>query len=377
MKHLDRIDVLRAVAILLVFLHHAQICLIPNYRVSTFDENGLLALGGLKDALLNLSPAAFGWTGVQLFLLISGFLIHLGFVKGEAKGLPLDVRSFLSKRFWRIYPPYLLTLLFFCFAVNGGRYLTQPDKVVDLVSHLFMVHNLSQDTFWAINPSLWSIALEIQLYLVYPLLLFIRKKLGMRRTLLLTLLMAGAMILLNQLGLPGNFQLSYKTNVFAFWYIWCAGAYLAEQYHAGRPVFPAGHRSLLICLVLFAAMGAASCVEAIHLLVVPLAVFAWMAFFEWFLRTPILVRWEASLLYRGLVTIGLCSYSIYLIHQPYLRTLLRYFGEYGNQPFALAVKVSVVFGVLFLISYALYQLVELPSIAHGARLRARRKGVAN
>jgi len=362
---------------LLVFLHHAQICLFPNYRISTFNADGLLALRSIKDALLNLSPAAFGWTGVQLFLLISGFLIHLGFLKGEAQGSPLNIRTFLSKRFWRIYPPYLLTVLFFCFAVNGGRYLTQPDKVADLVSHLLMVHNLSQDTFWSINPSFWSIALEIQLYLIYPLLLFLRKKSGMHRTFLFTLLLAGAIILLNHLGLPGNFELAYKTNVFAFWYIWCAGAYLAERFHAGQPVFPKGHRSLLFSLALFAAMCTASCVEVIHVLVVPLAVFAWMVFFEWFLRTPIPASWEAAWPYRGLVTVGLCSYSIYLIHQPYLRTLLRYFGEYGNQPFALAVKVSVVFGILFLISYALYQLVELPSIAHGARLRARRKAAAN
>lgn len=323
--------------------------------------------------LLNLSPAAFGWTGVQLFLLISGLLIHLGYLKGLSNGRDFDARTFFSNRFWRIYPPYLLTLLFFCFAVHGGRYLTQPDKVADLLTHVFMVHNLTSHTMWSINPSLWSIALEVQLYLIYPLLLMIRARMGMELTLLSTYGIGALILVLNHLGLPGNHDMAYTANVLAYWYIWCSGAFLAERFHQGRSVFPSGNRTLLLSQALFIGMLVAHCFDASKVIVVPLAVMAWSAFFEWSLQVRLPDRLERSAPFRGLVVVGLCSYSIYLIHQPYLRQLLKFFGGYGFEPAALVIKVAVVFVIVFLIAYALYKLVELPSIEQGVRSRERRK----
>lgn len=99
------------------------------------------------------------------------------------------------------------------------------------------------------------------------------------------------------------------------------------------------------------------------------AVLGWLAFFEYWVKLDMPARWLRSLPFKAFTAIGLCSYSIYLIHQPFLRPLLRYFGEYGPLPLAISVKLVVVFGVIFLLSWSLYQLVELPSIAFGARTR--------
>jgi len=364
--HLDRIDILRALAIILVFLHHAQICLFPGYEVSTFTLDGTRAVLDARSALLNFSPAAFGYTGVQLFLLISGFLIHLGTLNGLKNGKAFAIGTFMSKRFWRIYPPYLLVLLFLCFAVQGSRYLIRPDKIHELLSHALMAHNLNDATFGAINPSFWSIALEVQLYLVYPVLLFARKRWGINATFLGTVIMAVVTILLGRFAFTGM-GLSYWTSVPAYWYIWCAGALLAERYHAKARLFPT--RPGTIAAILFAGMWVSKYFVWSVVLTVPFAVFAWLAFFEWALYVPLSAKAQHSMVFKALSTVGLCSYSIYLIHQPYLRELLRYFGTYGPMPLALLVKVTVVFAILFFLSYALYLLVELPSIAYGARLR--------
>ncbi len=370
--HLNRIDILRAIAILLVFLHHAQLCLYPEYRYRTYDATGILELNSAADGLFLLSPVAFGWLGVHLFLLISGFLIHLGNLQSTAQGKSFSASTFFSKRFWRIYPPYLLVLFFFCFAVHGGRYLTQPDKIWDLVSHMFMVHNLGDTTFGSINPSFWSLALEVQLYLIYPLLLLFRRRWGMARTFQMTLALGAVLLSIKFAVAPLLNGLVYSTSVLALWYVWCAGAFLAERYHAGKRIFSSTRVAAGWMVGLFLATTLSVLLQATTFLVVPLAVFAWLAFFEWFLYVPLSDRAVASIPFRALSTVGLCSYSIYLIHQPYLRALLNFFGNYGYAPAATIIKVTVVFTLMFLLSYALYVLVEQPVIAFGRRLRALR-----
>ena len=372
--HLDRIDILRAFAIILVFLYHAQIILFPTYRIDSFDPQGILEFASTRDALLNLSPIAFGWSGVQLFLIISGFLIHLGYLRGLDKGRVFSVREFFSKRFWRIYPPYLLALLFFCFAIQGGRYLMRPDRIADLASHLLLVHNLSDTTFFTINPAFWSIAVEAQLYVIFPILLLLRKKLGIARVLLGTVILAILLELIKPFTSPYIGDNAYGTSVFAFWYIWCAGAFLAERFHTGKTIF--GHRktALLISMTSFMLMTFSICTKATAPFTVPLAVLAWISFFEWFLYLPLNERHTRSIPFRAGVVIGLCSYSIYLFHQPYLRTIMLFFGDYGFFPAAVMIKLAVSFAIIVLLSYSLYVFVELPSIAIGAKRRAARKG---
>lgn len=369
--HNDRIDVLRALAIILVFLHHAQICLFPGYHVSDYTEAGTLAVNDLPSAILNFSPAAFGYTGVHLFLIISGFLIHMGTVRAETKGKPFEGGTFFSKRFWRIYPPYLLALLFFCFAVQGSRYLLQGPKIIDLLSHVLMAHNLTDSTFNSINPSFWSIALEVQLYLVYPLLLLLRRRMKLRT---ITLLMVCLSLLMEWIPRALDIRgmgLAYEMSLPRYWFIWCAGAWLAEQHLGGKRLFAqiAGPCSVLF----FLGMAAARYFEWASPYSVYFAVLGWLSFFEWWMNLRIPERWRISAPFKAFTAIGLCSYSIYLIHQPFLRPMLSFFGDYGPWPLALSVKLTVVFGIVFLISWALYQWVELPSIAYGAKRRDRDK----
>jgi peptidoglycan/LPS O-acetylase OafA/YrhL len=369
--HNDRIDVLRSLAIILVFLHHAQICLFPGYHITQYLEDGTLALTGIRTSLLNFSPGAFGYTGVHLFLIISGFLIHLGTVRAETKGKPFEGGTFFSKRFWRIYPPYILTLLFFCFAVQGSRYLLDGPKSIDLLAHAFMLHNLSDSTFNSINPSFWSIALEVQLYLVYPLLLVLRRRLNLRTITLLMVCLSLVMEWIPRALDIHGMGLAYGMSLPRYWFMWCAGAWLAEQHLIGKRLFAqfAGPCSMLF----FLGMGAARYFEWATPYGVYFAVLGWLAFFEWWMNLKIPENWPSSIPFKAFTAIGLCSYSIYLIHQPFLRPMLKFFGDYGPWPLAISVKLVVVFGIIFLISWSLYQWVELPAIAIGARKREKKR----
>jgi peptidoglycan/LPS O-acetylase OafA/YrhL len=101
-KHIDKIDILRGIAILLVVLYHSQLVLFPH-----FEEIGKR---DTKTIILNLMPTAYGWIGVQLFLIVSGFLIHFGFLSRNGS---LNLVSFYSRRFWRIYPRILFFSSYF------------------------------------------------------------------------------------------------------------------------------------------------------------------------------------------------------------------------------------------------------------------------
>lgn len=174
-KHLHRVDIIRGIAILLVLSYHTLLCLYPSYEAKTYSKNGFLIIKDIKTAILNFNPIGQGWIGVELFLVISGFLIHYIYLQNLDN---FKWKTFFSKRFWRIYPPYLLVLSFFFINnVNMNKY-----SLTDYLSHAFLTHNLSDKTFISINPSFWSIALEVQLYLIYPIYIILIKYLGSGKT---------------------------------------------------------------------------------------------------------------------------------------------------------------------------------------------------
>lgn len=367
-SHILKIDILRGVAILGVFFYHSQLMLYPNFEIKDYSSNGIIITTGFKSILLNFSPSAFGWTGVQLFLIISGFLIHLGYLYNNEN---IKTSIFYSKRFWRIYPPYLFVLLFFCFSTNAiGYFLFSKPGLYNLGSHLLFLHNLSDKTFYSINPSFWSLALEMQLYLIYPLLLFSRKKIGMRNTLICLIALSFLFLTIGIIFKDLGILFSFDRSVIKFWFIWGAGAFLAEKYFKGEKIFPKG--TVYIIVFGFVATLLSKSLFYSSYLTVYLATLTWIAFFEWFLIKEIVLE---KYVYKIIATIGICSYSIYLIHQPYLNDLLRYFEILNYKqlsqfyPIFKILKLIPTFIIIFLISYSLYLFIELPSVKLGNLIR--------
>ena len=96
-ERLHGLDHLRALAITLVFLFHYFI------------------LSGGQPAWLP-ETAQFGWTGVDLFFVLSGFLISSQLFAQIKKGQHISFKDFFTRRFFRIVPAYLVTVaLYFYF----------------------------------------------------------------------------------------------------------------------------------------------------------------------------------------------------------------------------------------------------------------------
>ena len=157
--HFPPLDGLRGVAILLVVVHHA------------FNlERGGAGLLGLIDTINRA-----GWVGVNLFFVLSGFLI--GGILIDSRGTPAYFRTFYVRRSLRIFPLYYLFLVVFFFAVPPVlRWIGHPS--IDLSNkwiYFCYVANLNELFGIGMKPpsldSLWSLSVEEQVYLAWPALI--------------------------------------------------------------------------------------------------------------------------------------------------------------------------------------------------------------
>lgn len=146
------LDHLRALAIILVLFYH--------YRA--FDHPEWVDVYG-----------RFGWTGVDLFFVLSGFLISNQLFKEIKKDKKINLTSFFTKRFFRIIPPFLFTvLLYFCFPFFRERESLSPLWKFLTFAQNYGLDVINQGTF----SHAWSLCIEEQFYLLLPfsLLLFLK-----------------------------------------------------------------------------------------------------------------------------------------------------------------------------------------------------------
>ena len=94
----------------------------------------------------------------------------LGWQSGRSRNL----KDFYTARAARILPSYLLciAIMLFGFALPGKLYSSTDAMWKDLLTHLSFTHNFFYDTYIAtkLNVALWTLAVEVQFYLIFPLL---------------------------------------------------------------------------------------------------------------------------------------------------------------------------------------------------------------
>ena len=127
----------------------------------------VLNIGGLS---LDFTAAArTGYIMVDIMLLLSGYLLFLPIARGGT----LRVKEYYAKRAVRILPSYYLSVLvmLFIFALPNHEYRTAGAMWKDLITHLTFTHTFFQDTYAGthLNVVLWTLAVEVQFYLIFPL----------------------------------------------------------------------------------------------------------------------------------------------------------------------------------------------------------------
>ncbi|MFN2516342.1 MAG: acyltransferase family protein [Pyrinomonadaceae bacterium] len=326
---LKSIDALRGIAALGVVLYHS-VLQTTNAVPDNFFRWPVKLLQFVS---------SFGYIGVFLFFVISGFCIHLQWAKSRANQQPQAIQfgSFWKRRIRRLYPPYLIAFALFMImaALTTGINLTHF-FIYDVVMHLLMLHNLDPNTCYSINGVFWTLAIEEQLYLAYFLLLFLRTRWGWGPTLAVCALARVLWFLFSHVAwLTAGIGIPVPEAAASHWFTWALGA-LAVEAAFGLVKLPNW------CLNLWVA-GAAIVLASATSIILPVTQkdtlphdLAWMLMHPaWGLGFFIVVNravqaeqsWLATLRHHRLSTrmsvrivaacafVGVFSYSLYLTHE--------------------------------------------------------------
>lgn len=352
-KRVASLDAIRGLAVLLVFVFH--------YFLDAAGPGAVAFKGEFRDFDLwpgysdwLLYPLTLGWVGVSIFFVLSGFVIHLAHGGYERDGLV----PYLRRRFWRIYPTYFFVLVFLAFA------WTRPGErpIVQFVTHALLIHDLSPETQFGANPSFWSIAVEAQFYLLYPLVMRWRARFGLGRVLLALavlnlVLRLGTTLTCDVLHLAGDgVRELIMRSPLTLWADWVLGAYVAEAFLAGRRAFP---KRLVRFGVPLAVIGvvATSLSRSSFFYGFSIASFGAALVIDVVAhrKTP------AGRVERMFVPLGLVGYSFYLIHQPALVEMRRLASRWSGDRPVETLDAVLIFMVIFCVSWVVYQLLERPT----------------
>ncbi len=365
--HLAFIDGLRGFAILWVLLYHG------------WEEARLPA-----DHWWN--PLFCGYAGVNLFLLLSGFCLYWPLVKPRNPSPEPTLREFAMRRAHRLLPPYYIAL---ALCVAGALLLhahgkSWPDGPYGDTAqiwraagwHALMLHNLIPGAIWTLNGPFWSLALEVNLYVAMPLLVVAARRFGIKWAVAL----AAAVTIVYRvvchsavggvqgwLSLPADAAFALANSLAGHWLEFALGmwaAALVAQNAADQTRLP------LAGLALGAGIGAAWLSEHFTRYNPGSDALFGLSFFCLLLQASRPLKenqgrfaLSAGRLLRGraLTWLGKISYSVYLIHLPLLKLMLRASGmSLQHDRTILLVSFGIFLPLIVLAAFVFHCVCERP-----------------
>lgn len=186
-KFIPEVDGFRLLAILhVIFDHiHGQIA---------------LHVGTVWPCVLTIADG--GRRGVEFFFVISGFILGLPFARRALVSTPSDAlrpfsyRAYLLRRLTRLEPPYVLSLVLRLGLIVAVFHEDLQQLAPHLLASLFYVHNLVFADMSRISPPTWSLEVEVQFYLLAPLLagVFRISSTPVRRSLLIAVTLGSSVL---------------------------------------------------------------------------------------------------------------------------------------------------------------------------------------
>lgn len=360
-KFIPEIDGLRFIAIISVLIYH----------LNTFIQEKNIHVYQHSYNSKNISSfITHGYLGVELFFAISGFILSAFFAKVYLRNQNnINIKGYFIRRLTRIEPPYIITmLLMFIACVFIVKNINFIEGIKSLISSLFYVHNFvyGNGILPKLNAVAWSLEIEVQFYILMPLLSFIfilNSKLW-RRFILITFALCFPLLI-------KNLSLSF-ISILDYFQFFIVGILICDLYYDSVNLFKIKNSSvsILTTVLLFVLyFHSENLIAIIFRSNSPLSffytnliqVFSLISIFY-----LVLFNNGFPLLKNSFITnIGGACYSIYLIHYPTISFFGNYLLKYKFSNYK--ILDDFIFGSILLLitlffSMLFYILIERPSM---------------
>lgn len=363
---LDFVDGLRGLAILMVFAYHCwPIC---HYPLAHW-----------------WNPVRYGFAGVNLFLVISGFCLYWPMVKRGGPAREPRLLDFARRRAKRILPPYYAALalcvaMWFVFpGFFGGAKRPGVGWLERTVAwHTLMAHNLRPDHIWALDGPLWSLPLEMDLYLAMPILVIIARRWTIRHAVAVAALVTVAYrtFINAYVGWSPAWQsLGHQYGYVLVYFFPGRWIEFALGMWAARLVADGGvrrGRQLLLPLAVACLLGGGAAVGRDRVFSPISDPLFGCGFFLLLLATFDATkgtnRIAGLIAQRPMARLGTVSYSFYLLHVPVLQVLASLSAAHlGPRRYVVLACVLVYFPITVLVAWVFYWLFERPFLSAAAK----------
>jgi len=339
---IPQIDGLRFIAIFLVVTYHL------NGKLAQHTVTG--PISGYFDRII-----ANGFQGVELFFVISGFILGLPFAKYyRAHGKKVILKQYFMRRLTRLEPPFIvITILFFIGYLTFDASYSFKREAGHFFSSLTYLHNLYTSTgFWRMNGVTWSLEIEVQFYILAPVLalLFKNDNMYVRRILILSAIFV--LILFN------SYVFFDFRSIAGYLQFFLAGFFLVDLYLSVEELKVNRYLSFFIGSALLFVILTIPYHESLVSecgFVASIIVFYFLVLKNDF--------WKQIFSLPILTSIGGMCYTIYMIHFPIMGALVKLSSKIfhsDNYLLDLFVHAFIVLPVLLLCSSIVFLLLEKP-----------------
>ncbi len=355
-KFIPEIDGLRFIAIISVILFHINVFMADrNHNTYLYGSQG-------KNIISNILSR--GHLGVELFFVISGFILSYPFAAHYINKTPIpDIRQYFIRRLTRIEPPYVISMLVLFIALIVMHSYTVNELTPSLFASLLYVHNIFYPGLLPyVNSVAWSLEIEIQFYIIAPVLAQVFAfSTYQRRLLIISTILIFSMIqdvikspipnianyiqyfgigfLLSDLRLTNtrlrfvsNNALSIFTGIASFCFIWMLDPRGVEN---GSIFIKIGYQIFLIASIF---------------------VFYYLVLFNNF--------WKRLFSTKIITVIGGMCYSIYLLHNAIIimigNLLVRKLNISDSYPVEFAIHTAILMISILVISTLYFKFIEQP-----------------
>lgn len=320
------LDFIRGLAVFLVVFSH-----LDNFKMLVIWPLSFVPIG-----------TSIGALGVNLFFILSGYLIWAS--AKQTLNMPNGILRYTINRLTRIYPLYLICIVFIVLLANYYIADKQPVISFDVITrHLLFLQSFSPDVSVKLNAPFWSLTHEFLFYLLVPILYFFKPSHWV--------LMAS--IVVTQLLFS---SINGMHNFVNYWCLFAAGMLIQQQ----QKILG---RWLSMC-VLALMLG---------LIFIDYEIVKTLAFVFAFsiVLFSLLLSFEfKNILFKPMIGLGVISYSVYVWHYVLIHLISPYITKAHVLlppikpwlPFGFAQEAFLLIVFILLFSTLSYYLIEKPSM---------------